>query len=174
MSNNLLVEHAKSKSPVTNFFYDLLNTKRPNWKKASDKERLLYLVKYYSGLCFFNLGNSYHSFISWITQYYPFSLLYKDRLFHHDNLKARSFMIKIENLAKKSGINILVLSGGNQDEMTELIGYLDRKTKNRLNDIKTLEAVLQNKYETVYVRDDGDKVRILIPTATFEEIIKHG
>jgi len=52
-----------------------------------------------------------------------------------------------------------------------LSGYFGRENKNREKDIKTLEAVLQSKYETVYVRDDRDKIKILIPTATFEEII---
>lgn len=80
-------------------------------------------------------------------------------------------MIKIEKLAKKAGVNILVLSDGSQEEMTVLNGYFGRENRNREKDIKTLEAVLQSKYETVYVRDDRDKIRILIPTATFEEII---
>jgi len=171
MSNDLFIEYAKSKLPITNFFYNLLNTKRPKWEKASDRERLIYLAKCYTGVCFFNLGFSYHSFISWITQYYPFSLLYRTKLYHHDNLKARNLMFKIEKLAKKAGVNILLLGGSTWEEMIVLNGYFGRENKNREKDIKTLEAILQSKYETVYVRDDRDKVKILIPTATFEEII---
>lgn len=174
MKNNLLIEQARSKSPTTRFFYDLLDTKRPNWSKASDKERILYLVKYYTGICFFTLGNQYHLFISWVTQYYPFSLLYKDRLFHHDNLKVRELMIKFENIAKKEGINTLVLSGGIEGGMTELIGYLDKETKDRQKVLGILETSLQKVYDTIYVRDQGDEFRILIPTESFERIINHG
>ncbi|NQS88721.1 hypothetical protein HQ584_02890 [Patescibacteria group bacterium] len=80
-------------------------------------------------------------------------------------------MFKIEKLAKKAGVNILLLGGSTWEEMIVLNGYFGRENKNREKDIKTLEAILQSKYETVYVRDDRDKVKILIPTATFEEII---
>jgi len=174
MKNDLLVNQARESSVVTKFFYDLLDSKRPNWEKATDKERIVYLLKYYTGQSFFTIGNLYHSFISWITQYYPFSLLYKDRLFHHDNLKVRTLMIKIEKIAKKEGINTLVLSGGIEGEMAELIGYLDKGIRNRQKVLGNLETTLQKVYDTVYVRDLGDKFRILIPTKSFEDIINHG
>lgn len=174
MKNNLLVNRARESLTITRFFYDLLDAKRPNWSKASDKERLKYLLKYYLGFCFFTLGNRYHSFISWITQYYPFSLLYKDRLFHHDNLKVRELMIEFENIAKKEGINTLVLSGGIEGGMAKLIGFLDKGTKNRQKVLSDLETALQKVYETIYVRDHGNEFRILIPTQSFERIINHG
>lgn len=174
MKNDLLINKARENSTLTRFFYDLLDTKRPNWSKASDKERILYLVKYYTGICFFTLGNQYHSFISWVTQYYPFSLLYKDRLFHHDNLKVRELMIKFEKIAKKEGINTLVLSGGIEGGMAELIGYLDKEIKDRQKVLGILETSLQKVYDTIYVRDQGDEFRILIPTESFERIINHG
>lgn len=171
MKNDLLINRARESSTITRFFYDLLDTKRPNWSKASDKERLFYLIKYFSGFFFFALGNRYHTFISWLTQYYPFSLLYKDRLFHHDNLKVREIMIKFEKIAKKEGINTLVLSGGIEGGMAELIGYLNKGTKNRQKVLGNLESALQKVYDTIYVRDQGDQFRILIPTESFEKII---
>ena len=80
-------------------------------------------------------------------------------------------MIKIENIAKKEGINSLVLSGGIEGEMAELIGFLDKGTKNRQKVLENLETALQKVYDTIYVRDQGDKFRILIPTESFEKIV---
>jgi hypothetical protein len=34
-----------------------------------------------------------------------------------------------------------------------------------------LETALQKVYDTIYVRDQGDQFRILIPTESFEKII---
>lgn len=174
MKNDLLVDQARENSVITKFFYDLLNSKRPNWKTTTDRERITYLLRYYAGLSFFVLGNLYHSFISWVTAYYPFSLLYKDRLFHHDNLKVRELMVKIEKIAKKEGINTLVLSGGIEGEMAELIGYLDKGIRNRQKVLDNLETTLQKVYDTVYVRGQGDEFRILIPVESFQKIINHG
>ena len=83
-------------------------------------------------------------------------------------------MIQIEKIAKKEGINILVLSGGVDGEITEMVGYIDQKNVNRDKTLKTLEAILQKEFETVYIRDSGDHFRILIPTNSFEEVIQNG
>ena len=80
-------------------------------------------------------------------------------------------MIRFEKIAKKEGINTLVLSGGIENGMAELIGYLDPGTKDRQKVLGNLETALQKVYDTIYVRDQGDKFRILIPTESFEKII---
>ena len=172
-ADNLPAGSPKTKFTVTNFFYNLLNTKPPKWKTASDKDRLTYLAKYYSAVYFFEIGNSYHSFISWITQYYPFSLLYRERLFHHKNLKVGKLMDKITNTAGKANINISILSGTREKIMAELIANLDKKPKDKATVLNNLENALQKKYGTIYVRGKGKKVRILIPNLTFESIINH-
>ena len=53
MNDNLLTDPTKTKSAITNFFCDLLITKRSDWKTATTKERLKYLAKYYSAITFF-------------------------------------------------------------------------------------------------------------------------
>ena len=160
-----------NKLTIIRFFYDLLHSKRPNWKKASEKEQIVYLIKYYTGLGFFTLGNSYHLFITRITGHYPFSLLYRDRLFHHDNLKVRSIMTKIEKIADKAGINVSILSGDIEENTVEMIGYLDQGKKDRQSILKSLEETLQEQFGSIYIRDNGDNIRILMPVDLFESII---
>jgi hypothetical protein len=160
-----------NKLTIIRFFYDLLHSKRPNWKKASEKEQIVYLIKYYTGLYFFDLGNLYHSFITRITGHYPFSLLYRDRLFHHDNLKVKKIMIKIEKIAQKAGINLMVLSGGIEENTVEMIGYLDQGKKDRQSILKSLEEKLQEQFGSIYIRDNRNNFKILMPTDLFESII---
>jgi hypothetical protein len=171
MSKGYLPESLKSDNPIINFFCDLIATKPPPWKTASTTDRLIYLTKYYSAILFFTLTKSYHSFISWITQYYPFSLLYRNRLIHHDNLTVRNFMMKMEKVVRKAGVKIFILGGKREEYMTEFTGYLDRETKNRTDAITILETTLQEKYQSIYVRDEDENVRILIPTEVFDELI---
>jgi len=109
--------------------------------------------------------------MTWLTQYYPFSLLYRDRLFHYNNLRVNKLMLRMENVALKAGVEILILSGGTGEYMAEMIGHLDPKTKNRPGIITILETAFQDKYGTIFVRDEGDNVRILIPNEIFQKII---
>lgn len=171
MSSSFLPNSVRSKDPIANFFDNLQENKPSLWKTASSKDRFVYLTKLYSSLLLFKTRDRYYLFIGWITKYYPFSLLYRDRLIHHDNLIVKKFMIKIENIARKTSVKIFILNGKREEVMTEFIGYLDRKTKNRSGAITILETALQKEYQSIYVRDEGERVRILLPTEVFDEII---
>ena len=171
MKDYSLIKQIKPNSRIVRFFYSLLITKRPNYKKDSDKEILIYNIKFYTGLSFFNLGNLYHSFITRLTAHYPFSLLYKDRLYHHDNIKVKKFMDNLEKIAKKAGINIFLLKGGIENEIVELIGYVDSKGKKRQKVLNDLENILQKRFENIYIRDNEDMFKLLIPTNLFRKII---
>ncbi len=167
---DLLFEQDRKKSVIISFFYDLLHSKRPNWEKASEKEQIVYLIKYYTGLYFFDLGNLYHSFITRVTGHYPFSLLYRDRLFYHDNIKVIKIVTKIEKIAHKAGINVLVLGGGIEDNKVEMIGYLDQGKIERQSVLDSLEKRLQKQFGSIYIRDNGDNFKILMPTDLFDSL----
>lgn len=171
MKNGLMADYARSKSNRTGFFLRLLETKRPKEKTASEKEWLIYLAKFYSGFFYLKLSGLYCSFFSWLTQYYPFSLFYRDKLFHHNNLKVNKLMLRMEKEAKKTGIEIIILSGSQGETMAEMFGHLDPKTKNKSEIIVSLEIAFQKKWGNIYVRDNEENVRILIPNETFGKII---
>jgi cobalamin biosynthesis Co2+ chelatase CbiK len=79
------------------YFYKLSRSKE-TWKRVI-------------GYLYFVIGEEYHNFIRKITKYYPFSLLYKNRLFHAANKPYSDFMWEIEEAAKEKEIDIRVWNG---------------------------------------------------------------
>lgn len=161
--NKAIFDQYEKLDSISNYFYKSIKRKPPS-KKASDKEIFSYEFKYCLAALFFALGNTYHEGITKITKYYPFSLLFRDRLYHYDNIKVRSLMIKLEEIAKNADIDILILRGNQENQMNVFYGLIDKRTENRDKICQLLEKTLQKEYGTVYVRDNGKEVNILIPT----------
>lgn len=156
---------------ISNFFYKLLKTKPPNWGGDPNKEQLLYLMKYYSAKGYFCLSGKFYNFIGRITKYYPFSLLFQNRLFHYQNIPYRNFMERLEKIGDKSNIRIFIHSGQGEGQITEFYGkFLGRpKDKDRL--LMNLEQALRNEFGTIYVRVAKSKLRIIIPTKILNQYI---
>lgn len=167
--NDPLDERMRTQSPISYFFYKLLYTPRPNFKTASDREKFMWAVKYFSGLWYIKLKNKYDDFISWLTQYYPFSLFYQTRLFHAWNLPARDFMVKLEDVARKAHKDIAITDGQAEVAGVDFYGYFHGRTKNKDRALQVLEKVLQKEFGSIYVRDHEAGFRILIPTELLEE-----
>lgn len=151
------------KRMIARYFSYLSLTKRPR-KNAPDSEWFYYFVKHYIGESFFVLVNKYHAFITYLTRYYPFSLLYKDRLFHAANKPGSDFMRTLEDTAWSKDFLIRVISGQELGETAEFIGKFEGKIHDREKVLGELEKVFQSKYGSIYVRDINPDFRVLVPT----------
>jgi len=114
-----------------------------------------------------NLERVYYFFVAFLVQFYPFSNLYKDRLFHPSNQKLKYFIIQIEKIAKK--VKVPILFYGSEVDGSMLQFNAIHKKALRRNDLKKLEASLQEKLGSVYIRKaDKDRLRILMPVDIME------
>lgn len=125
-----------------------------------DKERDSYIVVT-------NLGRIYYLFIAFLVRFYPFSYLYRDRLFHPSNQKLKYFIIQLEKIAKKVKVPILFYGSEVDGSMLQFNAILKKPLKR--NGIKKLETSFQEKLGSVYVRKaDKDRLRILMPVDIME------
>lgn len=162
--NDPLDERMRKETPIGFFFYKPLTVKRPNSKTDSYSDLFIWELKYYSATAFFELMRKKHEFISWVTQYYPFSLLYRDKWTHVDHKPAREFVIKLEDAARKGRQDIAIIDGQAEGDGMEFYGYFNGLIKDKDKRLKTLEKVLQKEFGSIYVRDHETGFRILIPT----------
>lgn len=145
------------------FFYKLLTTKPPG-KNKDDKEFFVWLLKYLLGLSFFKLHSTYYDFWRWATRYFPFSILYQDRLFHYDNLPVNEFMIELERLILKKGIKTTILKGEYESLFCVFYGLFDKKSDKSPENIEIISSLLQAKYNTVYTSLHESGFKIIVPT----------
>lgn len=147
---------------ISEFFYKLLRTKKPP-ETAEEKEKFIFVLKYLVGYSYCNIVGEYHNFIHEITKYYPFSLLYRNRLFHAANKPYSDFMWAIQGTAREKGMNIRVWEGQDFGDTAEFYGTFRKKGLNKDSAKVNLEKILQEKFGTVYVRDNSKGFKIIVP-----------
>lgn len=114
-----------------------------------------------------NLGRIYYFFMAFLVQFFPFSYLYKDRLFHPSNKKLKYFIIQMEKVAKKVKVPILFYGSFVDGSMLQFNAVLKKPLKR--NGLKKLETSLQGRLGTIYVRKaDKDQLRIFMPVEIIE------
>ncbi|HUD44837.1 MAG TPA: hypothetical protein VMR41_04800 [Patescibacteria group bacterium] len=148
---------------ITRLFQHLLMSPKPDLKNITDKELFTWAAKYYIGLSYFKLGIQYHNFVSYITQYYPFSHLYKNSLIHASNKEIRKVVVQFEKIATNIHIPILIYNGSPEGTLYEFLAYTQRPTQKLEVDI--LEKEIQKKYRDVYIRIINNRLRIIVPNA---------
>ena len=149
--------------PTARFFYQLMTSKKPK-EKDGDNALFIWGLKYLVGLSFFKISGKYYDFWRWSTQYYPFSLLYQDRLFHHNNQSVNKFMIRLQNLINKANIKTTILTGEYGGQFCEFYGTFNKKSDNTPDNIEQITKVLQEKLDTIYTRENKKGFRVLVPT----------
>lgn len=149
--------------PIARYFYGLLTTKKPK-EKEGDNALFIWGLKYLVGLSFFKISGKYYDFWRLSTQYYPFSLLYQDRLFHYKNQSVNKFMIKLQNLINRSNIKTTILTGEYGGQFCEFYGTFNKKSENTPGNIELIDKALQEKLDTIYTRDNKDGFKVLVPT----------
>ena len=150
-------------NPIARFFYGLLTSKKPR-KKESNNALFIWGLKYLAGLSFFKLHRKYSDFWRWSTQYYPFSLLYQDRLFHHKNQSVNKFMLRLQNLINKANIQTTILTCEYGGQFCEFYGTFNKKSDNTPENIELIDKELQEKFDTIYTRENKEGFRVLVPT----------
>ena len=104
-------------------------------------------------------------FWGFVTRYYPFSLLYSDRLFHAGNQDVKAFINELEVYAKEIHLPFLIQSGDTSAPMMMFHvvqrGYRLKKAAY----LEQLKEKLQSKYESIYLQDKVDGFTILVPTS---------
>lgn len=114
-------------------------------------------------MMYFILSKIYYEFWRRATRYFPFSLFYQDRLFHYKNHKINRFMIRLQNKIKKFGINTMILKGQNCGLMIEFYGTFNNKKDKTVHNFEKMEKLLQESFETIYIRENNEGFTILVP-----------
>ena len=149
--------------PTALYFYKLMTSKKPK-PSEGDNKLFIWGLKYLAGLSFFKLHGKYYDFWRWSTQYYPFSLLYQDRLFHHKNQSVNKFMIKLQNLINKAKIQTTILTGEYGGQFCEFYGTFNKKSDNTPKNTELIDKALQEKFDTIYTRENKEGFKVLVPT----------
>ncbi len=104
-------------------------------------------------------------FWSFITRYYPFSLMYRDRLFHAKNQSVQAFIHEIEAYAQKIHLPFTIQAGDGSDAMALFWAHQTggRKLKKDVY-LEKLREKLQEKYETIYISPEESGFTIRVPT----------
>lgn len=159
--NRNSVKKSFSQFPIASYFYKLSMTPKPDLKKATDMDLIKWGMKYYIGLGFFVAGNKYHAFLGYLTNYFPFSLLFQEKLYHARNKEIRALVEKLEMTASKVKMPILIHNGSPEGSIYEFIANPQCRMKD--DDLSRLEKKFQSEYGNVYVRKDTNRVRIIVP-----------
>ena len=152
------------------FIINSLYINMAEYKKSSPRKRSILIFKKRLALLYLLFNKYYCNFISKITAYYPFSLLWQDRLYHHKVLSVNKLMKKFENISKKAKLNIKVFRGRHLGETCEFDVFFNEKG-DKEKSIEKLEKILQNEFGTVYVRPgDNNETKIIMPTELFNQL----
>ena len=151
------------KSPIVRYFLKLSKTPKPDLKKAKDTEIFNFRFTTFAWKSFFILGNAYHHFLTWLTQYHPFSLLFPWQLFHANNKVLRVTVDAIEADASQLKIPI-AYRGWDHDQNN---AYLYFKIYRKVTDIddaqRRLEEELHKHSGNVYVRYEDKHFKVILP-----------
>jgi hypothetical protein len=158
-----LDEQTGFKYVLIRFFSRWYWTPTPMGKEMTIKNEMVFAFKVLSARTFFYLGVKRLEFIRWITQYYPFSLMWTNSFFHSAYKPIRAFADNLQVVAKEAGINIVILGGNALEEYREFTGHFKDKVHNKNMMMKKLEKCLQIKYETIYIRNAEKGFRIMVP-----------
>ena len=161
--NEIIERKLRQNPPAIRFLYKSFITRSLSYEKAPVMGKAIWLLLYSSLRLFFYLRDKKHQFISWITQYFPFSLMFQ-RSWYHANLQpVRQFMDKLERVAKLTGKHIILLDSKVYEGEMEFIGRFNYRVTNKPAARRSLEKVLQKKFGNIYVREHQYGFRIIFP-----------
>jgi hypothetical protein len=151
---------------IARYFYQMINASADEIRRSS-KEEIPYkaITKYLLALSFFKVGNLVNAFRGWVTQFYPFSILFRNRWFHADNRLGRRLADYIEVTANKSGFPIHIFDGEETDQFFQFVAKsLDQK---RIEiEAASLERALNRRTFACYdSRGENEDLVLMVPKA---------
>jgi len=147
---------------IYKYFYGLLKTSPSDLKNPDGKEFLICMMKFYTGLGFYTLLNKYHDFLTWLTQYYPFSQLFRWKLYHADNKALRVFVKALESHIAKYKIPIIYSGWDYNQQNSELYFEFYKKVADKELIATKLERAFRKETD-LYVRIDDGFLKIIVP-----------
>lgn len=104
-------------------------------------------------------------FWGFLTRYYPFSRLYRDRLIHADNLSLRNFIHELEQYSEDIHLSFSITGGDPTGDMTFLNAVQSENVKMKKDEyLSRLLEKLQEKYVSIYISPRDRGFQICIPT----------
>lgn len=104
--------------------------------------------------------------LSFLTRFFPFSLIGRNRSFHYKNRAIRKMMEVVGVTCRRAGKEFIVEAGERDGYFYNIKGYFS-KTKKRIKDIvfiKAIEKQLNLPEDSVFIRGwKGKRLRFLIP-----------
>lgn len=144
------------------FYYHYLRfTDKKN--KNNDWDFFMVILLFIPALLYLGI----HKFVPVITKYYPFSLLFQNKLIHYKYTKERNLSDYIEKSMTKNGYPFNV-KGVERDKYFITFHGLFFKGRTKNGDsvlFKIIESKLKLEKGSIYLRDnDKNMVRIIVPT----------
>ncbi len=151
----------QGEEPLLIKIYNLLISTKPDSITATKSHKAIWLLRYYLASVLLNFGQKYHSYIPFLTRFFPFSSLYKGSLIHYENRHVRKLVLLLEKIAEDMNIPILITRGNSTSSVYILEGVLKQTTSKK--GLTTLEEVFQHKLGMIYIRQSNRKIRIICP-----------
>lgn len=107
--------------------------------------------------------------MTYLTKYFPFSLIGQDKTFHYENRDIRTLMQLVVSVAKTCGPEFMVEASLKDEHFYYVSGYYvkGRKRINNRAMLKELQKRLKLAQGGLYIRKlSNDRVRFLIPRET--------
>lgn len=145
--------------PFTKFLYKLVWPPKSIEAHRTDFDKTLRLI------LILVIQRIHDGFWGFITQFYPFSLFYRDRLFHAKNNDIRGFIAELEGYAKSIHLPFIIRAGDGSGAMS-LFWAKQTGGKNIKKQayLEELTKKLQAKYETIYLTPEASGFTIHVPT----------
>lgn len=104
--------------------------------------------------------------LSFLTRFFPFSLIGRNKSFHYRNRDIRKVMTNVDVACKKADKEFMVEAGERDQYFYTIKGFFAKSKKriNQENVIKSIEKQFELPRGNVFIRNwKGNKKRLLIP-----------
>ena len=133
-------------------------------EKNSTSRAVMYYI-------YIQLMDKHLAFITFITQFFPFSLLYEGSLVHATNKSTKILVESLENYLKERKLPILIQSGNLRLTLPTLNAVpIGRYKTSKAQYFVKLQEELQKKYPDIFIHENKTGFMIFVPNETIEKI----
>jgi hypothetical protein len=166
-----LVQQGGVSNSIFLFFVDMLKDSSQELAHApSDTSPLLPVSKYYLARGYFWLNYVCLRLLAWLTRYFPFSLLFQDRMIHARNQPIDKLMRRIEDAAESAGLPLRIVSGQDVGQCIELTGFITGRVRGKAELMKKTEVVLAKQSVTAFLSNDGNRLKVIVSAEAVDSL----
>jgi len=149
---------------VDDYFYQYMCrynywTHSKGYKTSDDPLKFLTAVV----LLYFKARNKYKEFITWVTGYYPFSLLWRYSIYHSENKILLAIIRRTNNLMLRYSLKFTMMTSEHREQYYWLEGILFEMKENSEEKLECLRLSLEKQFQTVYLKLQKNVVTIIVP-----------